>query len=572
MEQMPPVYTLKNECQDCYKCVRKCPIKAIKILNSSASIINDRCITCGHCVTICPTGAKHFRNDINKVKTLIQQEKKVFVSLAPSWSGISDLSASQITALLKKLGFYAVSETALGAQEVSVQTANIIKNSDSKLHISSACPTIVDFIRYYHPQFSKNIVPIASPALTHAKMLKEHYGNDISVVFIGPCIAKKNESDRNNDLISASLTFEELKLWLKESFININDFKEDIKEQFVPFNAYEGSLYPIEGGMNETIKKAGIDKNIQLLSISSIEFFEKALNSLDVNSLKEKLFIEALACSGGCINGPVKATKKSSLSVSSNILYRTKERSEIPKTATTVVSLEYKEESKIQQEPTIEQINLAMKMIGKHSESDELNCGGCGYSSCRDLAKALIYNEAEPSMCVSFMRKTAMKKASAMLRSMPSCAVIADRNLDILEANKAFMKMFCPDIYETIQDENVICGVNLKRILDFYGLFEDVLKYGKDIHKEHYYLKDKIYDISIFVIEQDNIIGAIISDITKSEINKEKIVTKAQEVIDRNISIVQDIACRLGEHMVETELLLNTIIEDFNTKDNKDNK
>ena len=191
MEQMPPVYTLKNECQDCYKCVRKCPIKAIKILNSSASIINDRCITCGHCVTICPTGAKHFRNDINKVKTLIQQEKKVFVSLAPSWSGISDLSASQITALLKKLGFYAVSETALGAQEVSVQTANIIKNSDSKLHISSACPTIVDFIRYYHPQFSKNIVPIASPALTHAKMLKERYGNDISVVFIGPCIAKK---------------------------------------------------------------------------------------------------------------------------------------------------------------------------------------------------------------------------------------------------------------------------------------------------------------------------------------------------------------------------------------------
>ena len=572
MEQMPPVYTLKNECQDCYKCVRKCPIKAIKILNSSASIINDRCITCGHCVTICPTGAKHFRNDINKVKTLIQQEKKVFVSLAPSWSGISDLSASQITALLKKLGFYAVSETALGAQEVSVQTANIIKNSDSKLHISSACPTIVDFIRYYHPQFSKNIVPIASPALTHAKMLKERYGNDISVVFIGPCIAKKNESDRNNDLISASLTFEELKLWLKESFININDFKEDIKEQFVPFNAYEGSLYPIEGGMNEKKKKAGIDKNIQLLSISSIEFFEKALNSLDVNSLKEKLFIEALACSGGCINGPVKATKKSSLSVSSNILYRTKERSEIPKTATTVVSLEYKEESKIQQEPTIEQINLAMKMIGKHSESDELNCGGCGYSSCRDLAKALIYNEAEPSMCVSFMRKTAMKKASAMLRSMPSCAVIADRNLDILEANKAFMKMFCPDIYETIQDENVICGVNLKRILDFYGLFEDVLKYGKDIHKEHYYLKDKIYDISIFVIEQDNIIGAIISDITKSEINKEKIVTKAQEVIDRNISIVQDIACRLGEHMVETELLLNTIIEDFNTKDNKDNK
>jgi len=566
MDQNSPVYTIKNQCQDCYKCVRECHVKAIKIINSSASIIFDRCIACGHCVQACPTGAKHVRNDINKVKSLMQNGKQVFVSLAPSWSGIFDLSESQIITLLKKLGFYAVSETALGAQEVSIQAANIIKTSDKSLFISSACPAIVDYIRFYHPNFSKYIIPIASPALTHAKMLKKQYGDDIEVVFIGPCIAKKNESDRHPDLISASITFEELSLWLKDNFIYLSDIKNTENEKFIPHAAYEGALYPLEGGMNETIKKSGIEKNIQLLSISSLETFEKSLNGLKTDKTDRKLFIEALACTGGCINGPQTATKKQGLEISSDLLTRIKERTNIPKTPDVIVQEKYISFSKIKEEPSLEKIDEAMKRIGKYKETDELNCGGCGYPTCIALAKALIHNEAEPSMCVSFMRKTAMKKASAMLRCMPSAGLIVDKNLNIMEANIPFMQSFCPDIYDAIKEEDIIAGADLKRVLDFYELFNSVLKYGHDIHKEHYFSKGKLYDISIFTIEPNNIIGAIISDVTKSEMNREKIARKAQEVINKNLTIVQDIACKLGEHMVETELLLSSIADDFDTK------
>lgn len=269
-----PVYTLKNECHDCYKCVRECHIKAIKFQDGSASVIKDKCIACGHCVKVCPSGAKKVRNDIDKVKTLMVLQKQVYVSLAPSWAGIYDLTPAQMVAVLKKLGFYAVSETALGAQQVSIKTAEMLNNGENGLYISSACPVIVDYIRYYKPEFAKYITPLASPALTHAKMLKEEYGDDISVVFIGPCIGKKNEADSNPDFIDAALTFEELNYWISEEFINVSEIEVNNGDKFVPEEAFEGALYPVEGGMNDTIKEVGLNKDVTLVKISGLENFD----------------------------------------------------------------------------------------------------------------------------------------------------------------------------------------------------------------------------------------------------------------------------------------------------------
>ena len=228
MNNLYPVYTLKNECHDCYKCIRECHVKAIKIQDNSAYVIGERCIACGHCVMVCPSGAKRVRNDIDKVRKLFLQNKKVYVSLAPSWVGVYNVKKEKMISALKKLGFEGVSETALGAQEVSIECAKIINSSDkNEMLISSACPVVVDYIRMYKPKFAKNIVPIVSPALTHAGLLKKTFGDDIAIVFIGPCIAKKRESDSHQNLINASLTFEELNMWLKDEYINIHDVAEE---------------------------------------------------------------------------------------------------------------------------------------------------------------------------------------------------------------------------------------------------------------------------------------------------------------------------------------------------------
>lgn len=568
MNKGNPVYTLINECHDCYKCVRECPVKAIKIENGHASVLAEKCIACGNCVKACPSNAKRVRSDIDKVKTLFLAQKDVYVSLAPSWPGVFDYKPAKIITVLKKLGFKDVSETALGAEEVSIKTAEILNNAEKGLFVSSACPAIVDYIRLYNPKFTKYIVPIASPALTHAKMLKEQYGNNIAVVFIGPCVGKKNESDNNKDLIDVSLTFEELKFWINDEAIDITTIVKDKANTFVPEKAFEGALYPLDGGMNETIKKVGLKESAQLLNICSLQAFENALKGLDPEKLKNPIFIEALSCDGGCVAGPCISTKESGVNIMSNVLSKVEYREKIPALAKVVVDVEYVQGKIERLDYPLAEILKAMKKIGKHSEDDELNCGGCGYSTCRELAKALIAGDAEPSMCVSYMRKIAMRKAAAMLRCMPSATVMVDNDLRVVEANDAFMKMFCDDMYEVFSArQDGLVGAAIDRIVDFSDIFKSALKSGKDIHKERFPIKNRLYDIIAFTIEKNEIVGAIITDVTQSETNREKIAQKAQEVISKNITIVQDIACLLGEHMVETEMLLSSIANDFDEKD-----
>lgn len=568
MDKLYPVYTLNNECHDCYKCVRQCHVKAISIQQGHASVLPEKCIACGNCVQACPNNAKRVRNDIDKVKNLFRAQQEVYVSLAPSWSGIFDYTPSKMIALLKKLGFKHVSETALGAQEVSIECAKLMKEKEKGLFISSACPVVVDYIRLYNTKFLPCITPVASPALTHAKMLKEMYGNHIHIVFIGPCIAKKNESDHNPDLIDVALTFEELKFWLQDEFISADDIDETGSEAFIPESAYEGALYPIEGGMNETIKKGGMSDDVQFINVSSIENLEKTLKGLDPANVNKKIFIEALSCNGGCLAGPCASTKKPELLRVSDALSKVKSRDIIPNEPATVVEKQYVKKQIEHQNHSYEKISEALKKIGKYSEEDELNCGGCGYNTCRELACALLSGEAESSMCVSYMRKIAMQKAAAMLRCMPSAIVMVDKDLRIVESNEAFMKMFCSDMYDIFSDRpEGLNGACIDRIVDFSDIFKETLKTERDIHKEHYAVKNRLYDISAFSIEKNELAGAIITDVTQSEMGREKIAQKAHEVINKNIAIVQEIACLLGEHMVETELLLSTIAQDYDTSD-----
>ena len=570
-EKIYPVYTLSNKCHDCYKCVRECFVKSIEVIDSQAKIIKDKCIACRHCVRVCPSSAKRIRYDIDKVKSLLISGKKVIVSLAPSWAGVYDYSQPVMISLLKTLGFYGVSETALGAESVSIETTKTLNEMEKGLLISSCCPVVVDYIRNYKPEFTKYIAQIASPALTHAKYLKDFYKDeDIKVVFIGPCIAKKNEADRNPDLIFASLTYDELNYWIKDLGIDINSIEPTKEDVFIPKPAHEGALYPIEGGMNETIKMDKIKKDVRLISLSSLPALKRALQNLKAENIEGKIFLEALSCEGGCVNGPAVPQKKSGLIVNSNILSKVKKRSDIPKTPDTVVEMNYEPVLKSDKKISLVDMSDAMKSIGKTSDEDELNCGGCGYSTCRELAAAILDKKAEPSMCVSYMRKLAMKKTAMLLRTMPSAMVMVNSKLEIMETNDAFIKMFAPDMYDIFSKRpDGMKGASLDRILPFYSLFETALMKNTEIHKERYQIKDKLYDINVFVIEENTLTGAIITDVTTSEINREKVAKKAREVINKNIETVQNIASLLGEHMVDVETLLSSIAEDYSSEDEK---
>lgn len=575
-----PLYTIKNNCQDCYKCVRRCPVKAIKIEDNSAMIVPDLCIACGTCYRVCPAKAKQARNDLTRAKHLIQSGKDVYVSLAPSWiTEFDNLSKEQMIASLRRLGFRGVSETALGAEEVSANVAKLLDETatdsavKNHLFISTACPAVVEYINKYLPERTKNLTKLTSPLLAHCRLLKKALGKDIEIIFIGPCIAKKLEADSHPDLLSLSLSFNDLRQWLKEENIDPKDIHTSVFDKFVLAKAEEGAAYPVEGGMIETLKAYEQSKKACLMQITGIENIKRELQNIKDTNFDRPVFIECLACEGGCINGPCTTSKKSGFEKRLEILKESDFSGLAGKRNPSVdISLDYTEENITSPQHDETEIKKILATIGKYSIEDEINCGGCGYNTCRNFAKALLDGKAEPEMCVSHMKQQAQRKANALLRCIPSPIVIANAQLRIMEYNDKFVETFWNDEEHTdIYNKENLHGADLRDFINFTNLFSASLDLEQDIHREHVRFNDKLFDVVVFNIDKKQIVGGIIEDVTNMEMKKEQIAEKAKEVIHKNLATVQQIACTLGEHMAETEVLLRSIAKDFAAEEDQSN-
>ena len=574
-----PLYTIKNNCQDCYKCVRRCPVKAIKIEDGSAMIVPDLCIACGTCYRVCPAKAKQARKDLTRAKHLVQSGKDVYVSLAPSWiTEFEGVSREQMIAAIRRLGFRGVSETALGAEEVSANIAGLLDkaaneapqvSAANRLFISTACPAVVEYINKYVPERTANLTKLTSPLLAHCRLLKTALGKDIEVIFIGPCIAKKIEADRHPDLLSLSLSFTDLRQWLKDENIVLKDIHTSVFDKFVMSKAEEGVAYPVEGGMIETLKPYEQSQKAYLMQITGIENIKRELKNIREEALDRPIFIECLACEGGCVNGPCTSSKKSGLEKRVEILKESDFSGLAGKRSPSVdITLDYASEAIVQPEHDETDIKRVLASIGKYSIEDEINCGGCGYNTCRNFAKALLDGKAEPEMCVSHMKQQAQRKANALLRCIPSPIVIANAKLSIMEYNDKFVETFWnEDEHADIYDQNNLHGADLRDFINFTNLFSASLDLEQDIHREHVRFNDKLFDVVVFNIDKKQIVGGIIEDVTNMEMKKEQIAEKAKEVIHKNLATVQQIACTLGEHMAETEVLLRSIAKDFATDD-----
>lgn len=567
MNHTYPVYTIETECQDCYKCVRHCPVKAIKVRDGHATVMPELCVACGRCVEVCPAKAKRVRSDVGRARHLLESGAKVYASLAPSWiSEFKNVEPSRIIAALRKLGFAGVSETALGAQAVSAAVAQTLHGMSRGVMISSACPVAVDYICKYLPDFAGTITKVLSPALAHCRMLRDTFGEEIKIVFIGPCIAKKNEADRHPDLMNLALSYPELKLWFKEAGIEPQKLTPGELDHFVPEDAREGAVYPVEGGMIETIRAHRQDGKdpVNYAALTGLDNLQKAFNGLRPEDVDTPVFIEALACAGGCVHGP--GTEHDSPGLLERLRVMTKvnmpDRPTISGAGADIVE-DFTRDPVQAQTPSLQEVKAALRSIGKFSQDDELNCGGCGYDTCRNFAMALISGHAEPSMCVSYLRKQAQKKANAILRCIPSGVVIVDQQLNVIECNRRFAAAFGEDTLAAFDVKPGLAGADLRRLVPFADLFETSLKTGKDIQRDSYKVERRLFSITIFNIEPHRVAGGVIFDVTQSEMRREQIAERARKVIDKNLQTVQEIACSLGEHMAETEMLLRSIADNY---------
>ena len=554
---MPNCLTLKkSNCKNCYKCIRHCPVKAIRFSGNQAHIIGNECILCGQCFVVCPQNAKEIVDETEKVKVLLQSGDPVIVSLAPSF--IANYDGAGINSMrkaLKKLGFYDVEETAIGATIVKTEYERMIDEEERDIIISSCCHSINLLIQKHYPSALPYLADVVSPMQAHCNDIKQRYQN-AKTVFIGPCVAKKDEAEHYEGIVDAVLTFEELTEWLKAENIEIEqETDNDICSR--------ARFFPTTGGVLKTMTHE--NPGYTYLALDGVENCIAALKDIESGKI-HNCFIEMSACVGSCMGGPVMEkyhhteTVKDYIAIAKYAGAKDFEVSQ-PKAIELKKHFEFIEQRL--PVPSEQEINSALRQMGKFKPSQELNCGSCGYNTCREKAIAIIQGKAESSMCLPFLKDKAESFSDTIVNSSPNGLIVLNDQLEVQQINKAAREIM------NIRYASDVLGTQVIRILDPVP-FMKVRDTGREIRNERVYLAEyKRYVEQTIVYDRDSrLLVGIMRDVTDEQYAKERkdniskqTVEVADKVVEKQMRIVQEIASLLGETAAETKIALAKLKE-----------
>ena len=546
----------KSNCKNCYKCIRNCPVKAIRFSGNQAHIIGNECILCGHCFVVCPQNAKEIVDSTEKVRVLLQSGDPVVVSLAPSFvANYEGVGIESMRRALKKLGFYDVEETAIGATIVKTEYERMLKEEQRDIIITSCCHSINLLIQKYYPAALEYLADVMSPMQAHCVDIKKRIPK-AKTVFIGPCVAKKDEAEYYEGIVDAVLTFEELSNWLKAERIELElEMDHDVQSR--------ARFFPTTGGVLKTMAQ-----NVPGYTYLALDGVENCISALkDIVSGKiHKCFIEMSACAGSCIGGPVMEKYHRSAPIKDYISianYAGERDFDVEQPAPMSLKKNFTMIALRNSEPTEHEIMTVLRQMGKFKSSDELNCGSCGYNSCREKAIAIIHGKAESSMCLPFLKDKAESFSDTIVKNTPNGLIALNENLEVQQINEAARKIM------NIRSESDVLGEPVIRILD-PSLFMQVKNTGRNVHGQHVYLAEykKYVEQTVVYDEESHLLVGIMRDITDVEADRErkarinqKTVEVADSVVEKQMRIVQEIASLLGETAAETKIALTKLKE-----------
>jgi iron only hydrogenase large subunit-like protein len=558
-EKQNTVYTVTANCQDCYRCVRVCPVKAISVRDGQACIEDDLCIKCGTCVRECPQHAKTIRSSLHAVKELFASGRPAAASVAPSFAAVFDgWRATRLPSALRRLGFSYVSETAEGALLVTEETMKRLSEGS----ICTACPAVVNYIEKYRPEYVDMLVPVVSPMVAHGRLLKKRLGGECAVVFIGPCAAKKLEAQRpeNAGAVDAVLTFTELLGWLDEEGVDLAACPESGFESFGDLE--KSRLFPLQGGLLKTGGVGCDGTNADVLHISGAG---DVIDLLDIPPDKWNFtVVEPLFCAGGCINGPgISIEKNIFLRKQDVITYAEKAAAAAPGDIDRDVPAGTRfEESRaglMLEEVDENRINQVLEAQGKLDPEMQLNCGACGYESCRDNAIAVARGLAEPEMCIPYMRRLAQQRTDKIIETSPNGVIILDGELTILHMNPAFQRMFMCN--------SGIIGRRISYLVDADG-YEKLASGAADTYEAIKSKYGKKYHEQLYKLPSENQYVGMYTDVTKIRFDEKQIdlikkqtVEQAKELLDHQIRFSQEMAHFLGRSTARSEELVTRLMD-----------
>jgi iron only hydrogenase large subunit-like protein/uncharacterized Fe-S cluster-containing protein len=545
----------KSNCKNCYKCIRHCPVKSIRFSGNQAYIIGDDCIMCGQCFVACPQNAKQIVDETEKVKVLLQPGDPVIVSLAPSFvANYEGVGIGAMREALKKLGFYDAEETAVGATIIKTEYERMINENSRDIIITSCCHTVNILIQKYFPQQLPYLANVLSPMQVHCKDIKRRYPN-AKTVFIGPCISKKDEAQQYEGIVDAVLTFDELTRWLKSENI-------ELKAEMDSDENSRARYFPTTGGILKTM--ALDNPNYTYMAIDGIENCIAALKDIDDGKI-HRCFIEMSACVGSCIGGPVmekyrRSPVKDYLAVAR---FAGNRDFKVMQPDAPALKKSFTVIKRKSQQPTESEIGNILRQMGKTKPSDELNCGSCGYNTCREKAAAIYQGKAEISMCLPYLKDKAESFSDTISRNTPNGIIVLNGELEVQQINKAALKLL------NIRYASDVLGEQVVRILDPADFIE-VLNKGRNIHNKRMYLAEyeKYVEETIVLDKEYRLLVCILSDVTEEETAQKKkesisrqTVEIADRVVDKQMRIVQEIASLLGETAAETKIALTKLKE-----------
>ena len=545
----------KSNCNSCFRCVRKCPIKAIRFSGNQAHIISNECILCGNCVVQCPQNAKEIADGTEKVNVLIQSGDPVVVSLAPSFiANYEGVGIESMRTALKQLGFFDVEETAIGATMVKNEYERMINEEERDIIISSCCHSINLLIQKRFPECLEYLADVMSPMQAHCSDIKKRIPN-AKTVFIGPCVAKKDEADYYEGIVDAVLTFEELDKMLRDANVTLKAEKDSNENSRARF-------FPTTGGVLKTMAQNA--SGYTYLALDGVENCMTALRDIASGKI-HKCFIEMSACIGSCIGGPAMSrAKKPIVNDYINVVtYAGKNDFEVAQPNSAELRKNFTAIEQKLPDPSELEIMNVLRQMGKFKPSDELNCGTCGYNSCRDKAIAVIHGKAEISMCLPFLKDKAESFSDAIVNNTPNGLIVLNEDLEVQQINNSARKIM------NIRSASDVLGEPVIRILD-PTIYAQVKSSGRNVRNRRTYLAEyKKYVEQTVVYDTDSrLLIGIMRDVTEEVLEHEKkesisrhTVEVADKVIEKQMRIVQEIASLLGETAAETKIALTKLKE-----------
>lgn len=612
-QENPLIQINTDHCKKCYACIRACPVNAIVIEKTDdfPKILNNRCIGCGSCYTACTPDAIIVRDGKDKTKELINSPDKVAAVVAPSISGEFDDIADyrKFVEMIRALGFDYVNEVTFGVDLVAMEYKKLFSNFKGKYYIMSNCPSVTMYIEKYKPGLVANLAPLVSPMNATSGVVRQKFGQDIKVVYIGPCIAAKEEAIRYNNgtMPDAVLTFYELRQLFDE--FNITEGKLEYSD-FDPPIGYRGSLYPISNGI---LQAAHINEDLlqgKVITTVGRNNMIKASEQFEQYTEKIRRHFN-IFYDEGCMMGP--GTKKGGEKYLKHTLvtqYANKRLNDFDKeqweaSIKSFQGIDFKRQFKNDDQrlpdPPEEKVREIMKAMGKRSANDNLGCSSCGYKSCRDFAVTVAKGLARTELCVTYatqnrkeyikalkisneklastqkalkeserkarreqnLAKEASERITTMMQKLPSGMVIVDDGLKIIESNEQFIQMLGEDAQEINEVIPGLKGADLKTLLpqQFSKLFEFVITNDSNVLNKDVSYGDHLFNVSVFGIKKNKVVGAVIRDMYLPEVRKEEVINRVSEVIDDNLTMVQKIGFILGENASVIEKKLNSILE-----------